>query len=298
MAIVKSFSVGDGDMFAIKHNSDNFTIIDCCLDNNNCEEIIQQLRQLKRDKGIFRFISTHPDEDHILGLELIDEEFGIPNFYCVENQADKKDKTDSFIKYCELRDSQKAFYIYKGCQRRWMNLNSEERDSARIEILWPVIENKYYKEELQKARNGASPNNISPIITYSVRDFKFIWFGDLETEFMKKIENNIKLPEVDFIFAPHHGRDSGKLPSSWLEQLNPQLIIIGEAPSKNLNYYPGYNTITQNSAGNITFEIQKDLIEVYVSNPNYSCKLCDGRVFETQFRQNNFFEYFLFKITR
>jgi hypothetical protein len=30
MSIVKSFSVGDGDMFYIKHNSDNFTTIDCC----------------------------------------------------------------------------------------------------------------------------------------------------------------------------------------------------------------------------------------------------------------------------
>ena len=39
MSIIKSFSVCDdngeaGDMFYIKHNSSNFTIIDCCL---NCE---------------------------------------------------------------------------------------------------------------------------------------------------------------------------------------------------------------------------------------------------------------------
>ena len=31
MSKVKSFSVGEGDMFYISHNSDNFTIIDCCL---------------------------------------------------------------------------------------------------------------------------------------------------------------------------------------------------------------------------------------------------------------------------
>lgn len=28
MSIIKSFSVGDGDMFYIDHNSDNFSIID------------------------------------------------------------------------------------------------------------------------------------------------------------------------------------------------------------------------------------------------------------------------------
>lgn len=31
MSTIKSFSVGDGDIFYIKHNSDNVSIIDCCL---------------------------------------------------------------------------------------------------------------------------------------------------------------------------------------------------------------------------------------------------------------------------
>lgn len=31
MSIIKSFSVGNGDMFYIDHNSENFTIIDCNL---------------------------------------------------------------------------------------------------------------------------------------------------------------------------------------------------------------------------------------------------------------------------
>jgi hypothetical protein len=35
MSIVKSLSVGNGDMFYIQHGSDNFTIIDCCLSDDN-----------------------------------------------------------------------------------------------------------------------------------------------------------------------------------------------------------------------------------------------------------------------
>ena len=31
MSVIKSFSVGNGDMFYIKHDTDNFTIIDCNL---------------------------------------------------------------------------------------------------------------------------------------------------------------------------------------------------------------------------------------------------------------------------
>ena len=94
--------------------------------------------------------------------------------------------------------------------------------------------------------------------------------GDLETEFMADIESNIKMPDIDILFAPHHGRGSGKIPESWLKEISPQVIIIGEAPSEHLNYYQGYNTITQNSAGDITFEIENGKVHIYVSKQNYS----------------------------
>jgi hypothetical protein len=69
--------------------------------------------------------------------------------------------------------------------------------------------------------------------------------------------------------ADHHGRESGKVPSDWLKKLSPEVIIIGEAPSKNLDYYSGYNTITQNSAGSITFEAVDSKIHIYVENDDY-----------------------------
>ena len=64
------------------------------------------------------------------------------------------------------------------------------------------------------------------------------------------------------LFAPHHGRDSGHVPAELLKELQPQLIIIGEAPSKNLNYYQGYNTITQNTAGDILFDAVDGFVHV------------------------------------
>ena len=35
MSILKTLSVGEGDLFYIKHGSSNFTIIDCNMDENN-----------------------------------------------------------------------------------------------------------------------------------------------------------------------------------------------------------------------------------------------------------------------
>ena len=40
MSILKTLSVGDGDLFYIKHGSSNFTIIDCNMDENNREDIV------------------------------------------------------------------------------------------------------------------------------------------------------------------------------------------------------------------------------------------------------------------
>ena len=94
--------------------------------------------------------------------------------------------------------------------------------------------------------------------------------GDIETTFLKKVKDNIDFEEVDVLFAPHHGRESGKVPSDILEILNPKVVVIGEAPSEHLNYSSKYNTITQNSAGDIIFDIHKKRIDIYVGNSNYS----------------------------
>lgn len=59
MSIIKSFSVGEGDMFYIKHNSSNFSIIDCCLDDDNKEEIVDEIISEFSGKdilGLFQYI--------------------------------------------------------------------------------------------------------------------------------------------------------------------------------------------------------------------------------------------------
>lgn len=96
MAIVKSLSVSCGDMFYIRHNSDNFTIIDCCLNEDRSEEIIDALRAESARKGVQRFISTHPDDDHLRGLVELDDAMPIRNFYCVKNSATTDNVTDDF----------------------------------------------------------------------------------------------------------------------------------------------------------------------------------------------------------
>lgn len=268
MSIIKSFSVKNGDMFYIKHDSDNFSIIDCNLVEEKKEEIINEILNERKGKTITRFISTHPDKDHLLGLYELDDAIEIINFYCVKNKISLDDGED-FNKYCELRDNDKHFFIYKGCSRKWMNEHNEERGSSGIFILWPNIKNEYFKEELRKLENGEkdSPNNISPIIKYSLENgVTALWFGDMESDFLEKVKNEINFPKAHVIFAPHHGRNSGKIPKDILDKIEPKLIIIGEAKSDYLNYYEDFNTITQNTAGNIVLNCVSEKVHIYTTN--------------------------------
>jgi len=277
MSIVKSFSVGNGDMFYIKHNSDSFSVIDCCYESDDDWRMqLDEIERQSKDKGISRFISTHPDDDHIKGLKEYNKRFEILNFYCVYNEATKSDESDDFKEYKKLRDNDKAFYLYKGCSRKWINESNDEREGAGIKCLWPVRENEDFKNALKKAKNGESPNNISPIITYSIGDTKFMWFGDLETDFLENVEDEIAFSHTSVVFAPHHGRKSGHLPSGVLAKLSPHIIIVGEASSSDLDYYNGYNTITQNSSGDITFDCDGKKIRIYVESETYSVDFLDN----------------------
>ena len=273
MSVIKSYTVGAGDMFYIKHNSDNFTIIDCQLFGDHKDWLVEELKTESSAKGIRRFISTHPDEDHIQGVECLDEKMPINNFYVVNNKAMKPDESESFKYYCKLRDGDKAFHVFKDCRRKWMNDEDNERKTSGISILWPDTSNKHFKAALQDAADGIAFNNISLVVRYAVQDgASFMWIGDLETQFMEDIYDSIALQETTVVFAPHHGRKSGKLPDKWLDKLKPKIIVIGEAERRHLHHYSGYKKITQTKAFDITFVAESSKIKCYSSNKEYGLR--------------------------
>lgn len=284
MSIIKSLSVGNGDMFYIKHGSSNFTIIDCFLSDETRDTIVNEIEDERAGKDITRFISTHPDEDHIQQLDYLDDRIKIANFYCVKNATVKSDETKGFKRYKKLRDGDKAFFVSKGCRRKWMN-DSGKGDSGKdygcagINILWPDPNNVDYKEALEAAERGESPNNISCIVKYSLNGgVTAIWMGDLETDFMERILDEVSLPKTNLLFAPHHGRKSGKIPAKWIDAMDPDIIVMGEANANDSDYasYPNHNKIRQNTAKDITFECEGSKIHCYSSNENYSVDFLDN----------------------
>jgi beta-lactamase superfamily II metal-dependent hydrolase len=154
-----------------------------------------------------------------------------------------------------------------------MNQGDDVRRASGINILWPDISNAFFKQALTDCDAGKSYNNVSAVIRYSLQGgASVMWLGDLETDFMDSIADSINLNKTTIVFAAHHGRESGKIPDSWLKKLDPQIIVVGEAPSRHLHYYTGYKTITQNMAGDITMDAVGDKVHFYVSSDTYSHK--------------------------
>lgn len=284
MSIVKSFSFpcGElrGDTFYISHNSNNFTMIDCYLkdgDDASCrkDKIIKEIIEKSRGR-ICRFISTHPDNDHILGIEELDKKWPITNFYAVENNipADKNDS--SLSKYIELKNT-KNFPITSGIKRAWLNQTNDDNGSSGLEFLWPVITNEKFKGELQKVAKGESPNNICCILTYTLKKgARYMWMGDLETDMQQEFFDTCKdnIPQVDILFQPHHGRKSGAVPNDLLKALAPKLIIIGNAPAEHIDYGDSQMTITQNMAGDIVFVNEGNEVHIYTANEINNKPIC------------------------
>ena len=133
MSIVKSFSVGNGDMFYINHNTDNFTTIDCCYDRAlNRLRIFNEIAEVSKGKGITRFISTHPDEDHIRGLKEYNSKFGIVNFYCVDNEATKDEEADILIISAKIESDIAELESYEERQMFLEEMGLEESGVIRL----------------------------------------------------------------------------------------------------------------------------------------------------------------------
>lgn len=277
MSIVKSYSLGSGkirgDMFYIKHNSDNFTVIDCYLteEDGRIDEIIEEIKQESTNR-VCRFISTHPDNDHICGLETLNKNWPIENFYAVNSSFLIDRGNPSLCIYWSLLKN-KNCPIRQGLERVFLNmegeLHGEKIGSSGIFFLWPNLSNKKFIEAMAQVRNGNSPNNISPVILYEIIDgTSFMWMGDMETDMQREFYSNSKdyIHNVDVLFAPHHGRDSGKVPDELLLALDPKIIVIGDAPSEHICYYDSKKTITQNLAGDIYFDCIDHRVRVYTKN--------------------------------
>jgi competence protein ComEC len=235
---------------------------------------IQYLKKYKIN-NIFRFIITHPDMDHLDGIRDLYTDFSITNTWDTDNK--KEIPANSFFAGYNKEDW--AFY---------KKIRSGQIPDTKRLAYFASQDNLYYNEDdikilcptpalLQLGNETENYNDSSYVILYTPKKangqrWKFLFAGDSEDNSWEYILSNHKeaVSNVDVLFAPHHGRDSGRS-YEFLKTVNPKVTLFGNASSKHLAYncYKPLR-LTNNQAGYIILDISEDKFVVYVKHYEFA----------------------------
>ncbi|MAF04747.1 hypothetical protein [Herbaspirillum sp.] len=315
MSEVHLLNVSPGDCTIIKHASGRVSMMDICcgnletrqkvveaaaqtLDSVSVESIqgnfrmcawpsnpINYLKTLGINK-LFRFILSHPDMDHMDGLDNLVNQVGMENFWDTGARRTyskptfgngynryKKEDWDAYERIVSGNNpSVRTAQRLAGAKFAYAN-EADEQGAAHdsLHILAPS------REMLADPNENDDINEASYIVTFESEGGKIVLPGDAhDASWEYAIANHREhLENTAFLLAPHHGRDSNRS-YEFLDVLRPQLTLIGCAPSEHIDYDQwrrrGLRIITSNQAGNVLLDINDFGFNVYVENESFAKK--------------------------
>ena len=306
MASVHMLNVAPGDCTIIRHNSGRVTMIDIC--DGNLEEASELEKLLAEDArlrprgnfrmckyptnsisyaerigitGIFRFILTHPDMDHMDGLDALADTFTLSNFWDTGTRREKPDFSEEspyletdWERYVRLRDGKEpgvaARVRQAGSRFPFGNLAKGRKPGGDgLYILAPDA------ELVKEANREGDINDGSYVILYRSAGGRILLPGDAHDNTWDYVIETYGTDVADcsFMLAPHHGRDSERS-YDFLDHIRPTVTLLGCAPSENIDYDQwrrrNLEYFTANQAGNVVLEIFEDQIDVYVENETWA----------------------------
>ncbi|WP_069997381.1 ComEC/Rec2 family competence protein [Cellulosilyticum sp. I15G10I2] len=185
---------GNSDAILIKQG-DNAALIDG--GDNDDEELIAAYIKNQGIKQFEYVFVTHPDADHIGGLDAVIDQFAVNAVYVGNGKADTK----------TYRDFIEAL-MNKGLTPSVPLLNSTfKMGNADFKVL--------------SVASAKDVNNTSLVLLYTNGKDKLLFMGDVD----KEIERNINVGKVDLIKIGHHGSRSSS-DKAFLIQIEPKYAVI------------------------------------------------------------------------
>jgi competence protein ComEC len=312
MSTVHFLNVGKGDCTLIEHNSGRKSLIDICKGNlslNKEQEFEAKLAEaVERVRGnfgmsklptnpvsylkqvgvprLFRFILTHPDMDHLDGLENLFDSFGVANFWHtgVTREAPTFEtgeyQEEDWKLYEEIvagnRSGLTVLSNLAGSTFQFANRGETEGTAGDgLSILAPDA------GLVKAAIESGDVNDSSYVLLYRSAGGRILIPGDAHDETWEYVLEHYEedVAGCSVLFAPHHGRDSGRS-FEFLDKIKPKITFFGCASSGHLAYDEWSRrklpVITNNQAGNIVLECANNQIDIYVENAKYAeSRECD-----------------------
>lgn len=231
--------------------------------------------------SIFRFVLTHPDMDHMDGIDDLFDEFSPANFYDTDNTKEIDDWEGSRYResdwkfYKDLRDGKpetdpKRLTLFSGDRGKYRtkDWNGNPPGDA-FYVLAPTT------DLVSAANERGEYNDCSYVILYHAAGGKILLTGDADdSTWDHLLESHEKdISDASLLIAPHHGRDSGRC-FDFLDVVNPKMTFFGNAESSALAYDAwrsrGLKYITNNMAGNMIVDCGNEPMNLYVSNEAFA----------------------------
>ena len=312
MSALHFLNVKEGDCSIIEHNSGHVSVIDVCNaeltsphDQSLARHMFEASRggvpgnfQQKRHPvnpisymhehnigNIFRYIQTHPDMDHMDGIEVLFREFQPVNFWDTNNDKEMADSSwegspynwKDWEFYKNLRDTKpktnpKRLALLAGAKGQyWNRAEGDTPGGDGIQVLAPT------QDLINKANQGGDYNQCSYVLLYRTAGKSVVFGGDSHDETWEHIltHNENDITNIDILIAPHHGRSSGRS-YEFLDVLKPTITFFGNARSEHLAYsawnYRNLEFITNNQANCMIVNFSQSATKLYVTNESFAVR--------------------------
>jgi competence protein ComEC len=264
--------VGKGNCTIIEHPTERISMIDIndffkSSDDKDLTDPVKYFQTEFSDKGIFRFVLTHPDLDHMSGLNDLANAVSITNFWDTNNnktidedswEDSPYDKSD-WDKYQKLRKSTenpKCLCLYRDGKGDYWTEDG-------ISILSPTpelvdVSNKAPETDSQKY------HHLSYVLMLEYKEKRILFGGDASIDVWDDILESCGSASLkaDVFFAPHHGSPNN-VNKEVFKKISPDYVVISVAEGVDYDYdyyheLAGKKVYSTKHYGTIVFTIKDD----------------------------------------
>lgn len=232
MLSIHFLNVGKGNCTIIGHPSSRISIID--IDNSriksNERKLTDPIRYIKNFNitSVFRFVLTHPDMDHMSGLNELSNGVNIINFWDTDNKKIIDDSSWDESPY-DRRDWEK-YHSFKNKEESPKYIINYRRDEDRYWIDDNITVLSPSHNLVKKANDTKEYNHSSYVLMVEHKGVKILLGGDATVEAWEDILNECgrSLLKADILLAPHHGSKENIFKPA-LEAISPDYVIVSVA---------------------------------------------------------------------
>lgn len=198
---VHIIDVGQGDSILIQTPNKTNILVDGGDEDSSL--IIKKFLKSKKVKNIDLVIATHPDTDHIGGLDAVIDKFDISKVY-LPNKETNSDAYYNLIQSCNKKNIHPIF-LQKGNIIKFDN-------NIKLTVLNPSY-------------THLDNNSNSIVFKLDFGKKSFLFTGDCTLDNEQEILNSFNLSNVDFLKVAHHGSKSATS-EEFIKKLSPDVSVI------------------------------------------------------------------------